>query len=142
MAALTGNRDTAAATGATSITLPVAANARIYQGAIVVTNSSLYASPAALATGLCAIGRASAEANNTGGAAGAISIKVDRGMFWYANHGGDPVTLAALNNTCYLLDDQTVTRTSATNTRSPAGRVINVDATRGVLVEIGAPGLA
>lgn len=53
---------------------------------------------------------------------------------WYANHsGGDAVAATDIGRLCYVLDDNTVTITP-TN-RPIAGRVWEVDATKGVLVE-------
>lgn len=53
---------------------------------------------------------------------------------WKTNDAaGTPVTAASIGSLCYILDDQTVTG-SATG-RSYAGRVWDVSATRGVLVE-------
>ena len=46
----------------------------------------------------------------------------------------DAITLADIGADCYIVDDQTVAKTSATNTRSVAGKVFDVDA-EGVWVD-------
>ncbi len=55
---------------------------------------------------------------------------------WLANSaGGDAIAAANVGQLCYAVDDQTVALTSNGSTRSVAGRVWDVDATKGVLVE-------
>lgn len=138
MTALTKGRDTKRVEE-TRITLPVAASVTIYEGALVVVSGG-YAAPGTTATTLRAVGRADERVTN-GVTAGAVTVKVSKGAFWYVNSGADPITLADLNMTCYIVDDQTVARTSNSAARSIAGRIVNVDATLGVCVEIGKPGL-
>ena len=41
----------------------------------------------------------------------------------------DLITLADLGSTVFVVDDQTVAKTSATSTRSAAGKVVDVDTT-------------
>lgn len=65
-------------------------------------------------------------------------VNVDLGMeievVWYENAtAGDAVVAADLFNLCYVLDDQTVTRTPGG--RPVAGRIWAVDSARGVAVE-------
>lgn len=117
MAALTQARDTGMKQG-DSITLPVLANAKIYAGAIVVEDSSGWAKPGVLGTGLKSVGIAKANADNTGGGNGAISIAVENsiGQREYLldnDTGGTPVTAAMVLGPCYILDDHTVTGASA-----------------------------
>ena len=51
------------------------------------------------------------------------------GVFRYANSAaGDLIATADIGTVCYIVDDQTVAKTSATATRSPAGIVEDVDA--------------
>lgn len=64
--------------------------------------------------------------NNTAGGNGAVSVKVRRGCF-ALKQGNDPVTLADVGKTCYLVDDQTVAKTDGAGTRSAAGIVRDVD---------------
>lgn len=134
MTALTANRDTPQREGA-SYEFPVAAGSKIYTGAIVCLNSSNLAVKGATATGLKAVGRAEALADNTNGGNGDIAVKVRRGVFRFANSSsGDLIALADVGADCYIVDDQTVAKTNGSSTRSVAGKVRDVDAD-GVWVE-------
>ena len=114
---------------------PVKGATTIYQGGLVVMDSGL-AVPGRTAAGLIALGIAQVTIVNSG-ADGAKKVPVERGTFKFANLGADAVTAADIGKDCYIVDDQTVAKTSATNTRSIAGKVIEVDAD-GVFVRIGA----
>lgn len=54
---------------------------------------------------------------------------------WFANDGAAAVTLASFGNDCFILDDQTVSADDDTDSRSVAGTVWDVSASKGVLVE-------
>lgn len=111
------------------VAVPVAANAVIPAGVIVVANATGFAANGTTATGLTYLGRSDEAVDNTGGADGAKNILVRRGKaFLFDNLGADPVTQASLGKLCYIADNQTVAGTSASNTRSAAGTVIGVDA--------------
>lgn len=115
---------------------PAAANAVIYQGALVALSATGFATPGAVATTLTAVGRAKADVDNTGGADGDLPVPVERGTFRFANSSaGDAITLADVGKDCFIVDDQTVAKTNGTSTRSVAGKVRDVDA-QGVWVEI------
>ncbi len=113
---------------------PVAAGVRIFQGALVAASTLGLAQPGATATTLTGAGRAEEEADNTAGAAGAINVTVRRGVFQFKNLAGDPVVQADINKDCFIVDDETVAKTSGGATRSVAGKVRGVDA-GGVWVE-------
>lgn len=115
---------------------PAAANVRVYEGALTCRNAAGDAVPGSVSTTLKACGVATAEANNTGGAAGAVSVKYKRGTFCFDNDAADPITKADVENTAYITDDQTVCRTNGGATKSPAGRIVDVDSS-GVWVRIG-----
>jgi hypothetical protein len=117
----------------------VAANARIYAGAIVALNAG-WAQPGATAVGHVAAGRADEQADNTGGANGARTVRVRRGVFKYRNSVTDPITAADIGRQCFIQDDETVARTHGGNTRSPAGVIREVEVT-GVWVAIGQAGI-
>lgn len=135
MAALTADRNTPYRSGE-DFSFPVAASTKIYAGALVCINSSNLAVNGATATGLKTVGVAQALADNSAGAASAISVSVRRGVFCFANSAsGDAIALADVGATCYVVDDQTVAKTDGTGTRSAAGIVRDVDAD-GVWVEI------
>lgn len=111
---------------------PVAANAKIYAGSLVVLNATGYAAPGTLAAGLIARGRADEQVDNTGGADGAVNVDVRAGVFSFANAGD--ITRAHIGDDAYIDDDQTVT--AVTTGRSVAGRIVDVDSD-GVWVKVG-----
>lgn len=134
MTALTADRNTHKKDGEL-IPVPVAANAKIFAGAIVVANATGYGAPGSTATTLTYLGRAERYVDNTGGADGAKTVQVRRkSAFKFANFPTDLVTQADFGKTCYIVDDQTVARTSGGATRSAAGKVVGVEAD-GVWVE-------
>jgi len=49
--------------------------------------------------------------------------------------GADQITLASVGDSAYVVDNQTVAKTSATNTRPVAGKIVDVDAD-GVWIDI------
>lgn len=104
----------------------VKAAVKIYAGALVVANGG-YAAPGSAALSLVALGRAEETIDNTNGANGAVSVRVRRGIFPYRNKGDDAVLVTDIGALCYVVDDETVARTSATNTRSAAGKVWQVE---------------
>ncbi|CAM5398228.1 hypothetical protein AFEL58S_01993 [Afipia felis] len=107
--------------------LGVAASVTIYQGALVCANASGYATPGATAANLTALGRA--ESTVAGGSvAGTNKVQIKRGCFHFKNSADDPVTAAMVGKDCYIVDDETVAKTSDTNARSKAGIVHEVDA--------------
>lgn len=125
--ALTQDRNTPMMDGEL-IVLPVAANAVIHAGALVVANATGFVAPGSTATTLTYIGRADDAVDNTGGADGAKTVRVRRKkVFKFKNSGTDPVTQASLGKACYIVDDETVAATNGTNTRSAAGIVIALD---------------
>lgn len=115
------------------VSVPLAANAKIFAGALVVTNSSGFGVPGSTATGLTYIGRAEEFVDNTGGANGTRSVPVRRfAAFKWANDGS--ITQAHYMKTAFIVDDQTLAATDGTGTRSSAGRIVGVE-TDGVWVE-------
>jgi hypothetical protein len=113
---------------------PVLTGVKIYDGAIVVLDSSGWAKPAITGTGLIAVGRARAQADNTLGSSGDIYVEVEEGTFCYDNSaGGDEITKAQIGDACYLVDDCTIAKTVGGG-RSVAGYIRDVD-TEGVWVE-------
>lgn len=135
MTALSAPRSVAERSGQTS-TVPVAAATTIWQGGIVVMEAGV-AKPGKTATGLVVLGLAEETVDNSTGAAGAKSVTPRRGCWRFVNLASDPVTAADVGQDVYLVDDQTIAKTSATATRSVAGTLIDVDAI-GAWVRLGA----
>jgi hypothetical protein len=111
------------------VSVPVAANAVIYAGAIVVANASGYAAPGSMAANLTYLGRADRYVDNTGGANGDKTALVRRGKaFKWKNSSSDALTQAELGKICYIVDDETVAKTDGTSSRSAAGIVLGIEA--------------
>jgi len=139
MAALTKDRNTPERSGK-DFQFPVAAATRIFAGSLAVLDAGV-AKPGAVATGLVAVGRADAHADNRLGGAGDMMVQVRTGVFRFANSADtDEITLADVGADAWIVDDQTVAKTGAVvesnPTRSKAGRIVDVDA-HGVWVSIG-----
>ncbi|WP_153159676.1 hypothetical protein [Zoogloea sp. 1C4] len=134
MAALTQDRQTPRRISV-DFEFPVAAATKIYGGSIVCINTSGLATKGATSTTLKAVGVADASADNSAGAASAIRVKVRRGCFKLANSGStDQITLADIGADAYIVDDQTVAKTSGSSTRSVAGVIRDVESD-GVWIE-------
>lgn len=115
---------------------PVEAATKINAGTIVALNAAGNAVPGATSTTLKALGVAQAPADNSAGAAGDITVPVRRGVFALGNSAAaDLIADSDYGTQCYIVDDQTVAKTSATNTRSVAGIVRGVAPSGDVWVE-------
>ncbi|MBL0949263.1 MAG: hypothetical protein IBJ08_00860 [Pseudomonas sp.] len=135
MVALTKDRNTVRRDGV-QFNDPVAASTRIFAGALVCLNAAGFAVPGSTSATLKARGRAEEQVDNRDGAAGALRIETRRGVFPFANSAAaDEITRADIGNECFIVDDQTVAKTSATDTRSVAGIIRDLD-DAGVWVEI------
>lgn len=133
--ALTKDRNTVRREGV-KFNDPVAPNTRIFTGALVCLNAAGLATPGSTSTMLKVRGVAQEQVDNRDGAAGALSIETRRGVFAFDNSAAtDEITRADIGNTAYIVDDQSVAKTSGTNTRSVAGVIRDVDS-NGVWVEI------
>ena len=106
----------------------VAASQLIFAGALVCRNAAGDLVKGVTATGLVGVGRAEHRADNSAGSAGDITLRYRPGTYRYANSaGGDEITKADVGNACFVVDDQTVAKTSASSARSKAGIVDHVD---------------
>ena len=84
----------------------------------------------------------SAETVTGGAGNGDVAVKVTASEFGFKNStSGDLITVADIGKVAYLVDDQTVAKTSNTNVRCIAGRITGVDSDGTVWVRVG-PGLA
>lgn len=64
-------------------------------------------------------------------------VPTKAGCFLFDNQGADAVTRSEIGKACYVVDDQTVSKTSPNNTRAKAGTVVDVESI-GVWVRVGA----
>ena len=136
MTALTADRPTPERDGLDRA-LPVAAAVTIHAGSLVVLNAGGYAQPGVVAANLAAVGRAEERVDNAAGSNGAAQVRVQRGIFRWANAaGGDAIDLTDVGSPCYVVDDQTVAASNGGGARSAAGTVFDVDA-QGVWVITG-----
>ncbi len=134
MSALTQDRNTPRVTGDIK-RLNMAAGAIVFAGGIVMRDALGNAMRGQSALGLHGVGIAQAQVDNTGGAAGDLTIDVREGEFRLANGtNADALTIADVGHVCYAIDDQTVGKTNGGGTRSIAGIVCYVDA-NGVVVD-------
>lgn len=125
----------------------VLAGAVIHQGGIVVLKSGQAiagrsgvgadnAAKAADAATLQVVGIALQSV--TGGVAdGDTKVETEAGTYFFHNKSDDLVTRSDIGKACFLVDDETVGKTSPNNTRARAGIVDDVEA-GGVWVRIGA----
>lgn len=126
MVALTENRSTLQMLPGDRAGL-LGANQAIFTGALLMRNASGHLVEGATATGCFGVGRAEASGAST--TAGVTVQTFREGVFRYVNSAaGDAIAIADIGTVCFIVDDQTVAKTSGTNTRSPAGVVVDVDA--------------
>lgn len=126
MAALAQDRNTPRAEG--DIKSMLMSASLIYAGSIACRNATGYATKGAVSTTLIGVGRAEERVDNSAGAAGDKRIKVRPGVYRFNNSAsGDLITIADIGKPAYIVDDQTVAKTSGTNTRSIAGFIHGVD---------------
>ncbi len=130
--------------------VPVKAGVTIYQSALVILAAG-YARPGregqggsvALKAADAATYRAAGVALETvvGGAGdGDVTVKVQRECWNFKNSASlDAITLADVGSNAFIVDDETVARTSNAGARAVAGRIVDVDA-EGVWVDVGRPG--
>jgi hypothetical protein len=113
------------------LAFPVKAATKIYNGTLVCVDSTGYAIPAADTSGNVFVGVACEHADNSAGAAGAISVQVRRrGVFEFAAAG---LAIANTGADLYAADDQTV-QLVANNVR--VGRLAVFDSATNAPVEI------
>lgn len=106
-----------------------AAAVQIYAGALLMRNAGGFITGGATATGSVGVGRAEQQVNNVGGSAGGKTIDYRPGVFRFNNSASaDAITIAEIGDVCWIVNDQTVAKTTASGTRSPAGVIDGVDA--------------
>jgi hypothetical protein len=130
MVAATKDRDTQTVAGETRA-FPMVAAAKAFAGTIAaIETANGNVKPGLTATNIRAVGVFSAFFDNSAGAAGAVVAEVKRGVFGpFANSSaGDLIAAGDVDTDCYIVDDQTVAKTSGGSTRTVAGKVHQVDA--------------
>lgn len=147
MVALTKGRKTARMAGGGLRNLPVAAAAVCFTGGLAIAAAG-YARAAREGQGADNTAKAADAATYravgiflsdvTGGAAnGDKRVDIQEGVFPFANSAaGDALTQADLGKPCYIVDDQTVAKTSPNATRAVAGIVQEIDASGQVWVDV------
>lgn len=116
---------------------PVAATTKIFAGSLTVLNSAGNVVPGSTATGLIARGVSQEYIDNISGAAGDKTCESRPGVYPFRNSSaGDLITRAEIGDDCYIVDDQTVAKTSGGSTRSIAGKIVDLDSD-GVWVKVG-----
>lgn len=138
MAALTAARNTPimGGDGTFKMTLPLKANAKIWQGGLVaLDNATGYAIAGAAATTNIAAGIALQSVDNTGGSNGALSVDVICEGAFLLDCSGQAQTV--LGRLVYFVDDHTVTSTAAGS--ASVGVCVNFVSATQVWVYIGVP---
>ncbi|GAB7214742.1 MULTISPECIES: hypothetical protein [Dickeya] len=104
--------------------VPVAAATEIFGGHIIAANAGGYAVPATATAAQITLGVSDCWVDNRTGANGSVDALLRRGRAWqFANHGADAVTQADVGKDCYVVDSQTIARTSNNDARPVAGKV-------------------
>lgn len=136
MTALTAARSTPSRAGG-DLSFGVAANTQIFLGALACLNAAGDLVPGATATTLIAIGRAEQTVKGSA-TAGEVPCEVRAGVYRWANSAaGDLITKTEIGKDVYIVDDQTVAKTSGGATRSIAGKVVSISLTGDVWVRTG-----
>ena len=119
--------------------MPVLAAVTIYTGALVALTPAGYLTNASADASQKVVGvyDGSESVNNSAGASGDLTCVPPRGAFYFANSSStDAIVDADMGKPCYVVDNNTVARTSGYGARPVAGKVVGVD-DYGVLVEVG-----
>lgn len=119
-------------------TVALKATKKVFKGGFVCVDATGYGLPGATATSLIVMGVAQADADNTNGSSGDVSVDVEVGCYKFKNSAGDAVVQASVGSDCYLETDEIVSKTNAGgNTQSRAGKVVRIDADGGIWVLCG-----
>jgi hypothetical protein len=108
------------------VALPVAAATKLFAGTLGAVNSAGNAVSAADAVGLVVFGRVEEDVDNSGGIAGAKTVRVRNGVFRFQNSATSQLNQSHVMKTCYVEDNQTVRATGGTNSIR-AGLVLGIE---------------
>ena len=119
------------------MTRGAAASVTVYAGSMVALDTSGYFRPARASVTDKVIGINYGDKVANGSTAGAKNITARRDIAgWFANSAStDAIAITDVNRDCYAVDDQTVALTDGGGTRVRAGKIVDVHATHGVLVD-------
>lgn len=139
MTALAAERDTLKYGGdpvPSQVSLLMKGATTIYKGAMVAVTSAGYALPAAATATNVTIGIAQ-ETKTNSGADGAAEISVRCGVFGFENSASsDLIAGTEIGLNCYVVDDNTVAKTSNSSARPVAGKVVKIESSQ-VFVKLG-----
>jgi hypothetical protein len=112
-----------------------------YQGGLACIDTSTgLVKKGAASTTLVPIGRYREDKLVASGGSASIEFFRELNAIWFANSAStDLIAQTEVGSNVYVVDDQTVAKTSNSNARSIAGRVWAIDAKKGVLVELASP---
>jgi hypothetical protein len=129
MANLTVNRDSKQRIPTDEYTDPVKGATHLHAGAAVLKDADGYLIKAASGAVGKSRGVMLREVDNTDGADGALSGRVRSGVFEFHIDQSDPVDDGDCESVVYFLDDHTISKTSNSGARPPAGRLKKVEGT-------------
>lgn len=109
------------------LAFPVEASTKIYGGTLVATNAAGNAVPAGTAGALVIWGRCEKQVDNSAGTAGALTVSVRKGPFYFANDGS--IAQANIGQNAYAVDDNTVSLSDGGGTRLFAGVIYPIGET-------------
>lgn len=132
MTALTAKRATDGRSLGAIHSVPVAASTTIYGGSIVMVNTSGYAVPASTTNPLLVIGVATETVDNSSGAAAALWVNAQEGVYKFA---ASTASQASVGQVAYAEDDQTVDETAGAG-EIVCGRIVEYVGASSVWVDI------
>lgn len=101
----------------------------IWQGAMTAIDAAGLAVPAGAVAAHKVIGVAKSRADNRSGADGDVRVRAEPGIYRFGNSASsDLIALTDIGAPAYVVDDQTVAKTSSSGARPVAGTIFDVDA--------------
>lgn len=119
-------------------TLNIKAGEVYFVGAMAQVDNNRRALEATATTGVVTLGVIQTGLDATNMANDEATIEVVSEVRWFANSGGgEAISADEIGEQCFVADSATVQKTSGGDTTVKAGRIFDVDATKGVLVGVG-----
>lgn len=135
MANLTADRDALRQDGEL-ISMPLAA-VKVFKGSLLTNNTSGYATKAADTANFTLAGIAYEQVDNSAGAAGDKSVRVERTGVFELNFSGT-ATQGDVGKAVYAVDDNTVALAATTTNDVLVGRIVSFVSATKVRVELSA----